>query len=140
MSSHSLSKRLARFTKPLRIGLGLASPGTTTSDSLPFHRSTASGGTDGRITSLERDMDRLVGGWNQHLPQILAAVSEARQAAHVAAGRNDEVQALALLVERLQAQVDELSARLDRMDERSSDSLVPRAAGPRAAKSGRSRA
>lgn len=139
VSSRSLSKRLARFTKPLRLGLGLATPGMTTSGSLPFRRSVASGGATGRIASLENDVNRLVGGWNQHLPQILATVSEARQAVYDAAARDHQVHVLTLEVERLQAEIAKLNARLDGPNERMSGSPDPRAPRKRPTKSGFSR-
>jgi phage-related minor tail protein len=123
------------MTKPLRVWLGWAAAEPKAGDGLPFRRSSAIGGTVGRIASLEHDLDRLVGGWNQHLPQVLAAVSEARQVARQAKIKEEQVHALAAQVELLTAEVAELRTRLDRPNGRSRELPKQRGANPAAAKS-----
>ena len=97
MSNTSLSKSVARYTKSLRISLGLASPELRAHADGRIEPSLLTRGTTGaRLRAVETDLARLTQGWNQHIPQLLSVAADARVRAHEAAdayGRLDEITA-----------------------------------------------
>jgi len=110
----SFSKKIARMTKSVRISLGLARDEAALGANLPFNRSRPYRAfTGGSQRALEDDLDRLVLGWNQHLPQILTAVAEAKQKSAAAVISREELGALKSSVEALSNTVAELVARVE---------------------------
>lgn len=131
MSTQSLSKQFARLTKPLRVSLGLATVEQRHGANPPFRRLNPNGiGVSGRLSAIENDLDRLIGGWNQHLPQILAGVAEARQGAREGALAHEEVAELRQTISELNQALADLSTRIDR-HAREASSLAP-AGNPKA--------
>ncbi|WGM46461.1 hypothetical protein KOAAANKH_01329 [Brevundimonas sp. NIBR10] len=116
MSNTSLSKSVARYTKSLRISLGLASPELRAHADGRIEPSLLTRGTTGaRLRAVETDLARLTQGWNQHIPQLLSVTADARVRAHEAAdayGRLDEITAglagLKAEIAALEAQIEAL--------------------------------
>lgn len=134
VNTHSLSKQFARLTKPLRVSLGLAAVEQRHGTNPPFRRLNPNGiGVSGRLSAIENDLDRLIGGWNQHLPQILAGVAEARQDAREGALAHEEVAELRQKISELNQALADLSTRIDRHAREAPSSLAaagnPKATG-----------
>ncbi|WP_395650875.1 hypothetical protein [Brevundimonas sp.] len=114
MSNTSLSKSVARYTKSLRISLGLASPELRAHADGRIEPSLLTRGTTGaRLRAVETDLARLTQGWNQHIPQLLSVAADARVRAHEAAdayGRLDEITAG---LTGLKAEIAALEARIE---------------------------
>ncbi len=113
MSNTSLSKSVARYTKSLRISLGLASPELRAHADGRIEPSLLTRGTTGaRLRAVETDLARLTQGWNQHIPQLLSVAADARVRAHEAAdayGRLDEITAG---LTAMKAEIAALEARI----------------------------
>ena len=114
MSNTSLSKSVARYTKSLRISLGLARPELRAHADGRIEPSLLTRGTTGaRLRAVETDLARLTQGWNQHIPQLLSVAADARVRAHEAAdayGRLDEITAG---LTGLKAEIAALEARIE---------------------------
>ena len=114
MSNTSLSKSVARYTKSLRISLGLASPELRAHADGRIEPSLLTRGTKGaRLRAVEADLTRLTQGWNQHIPQLLSVAADARVRAHEAAdayGRLDQITAGLATVK---AEIAALEARIE---------------------------
>lgn len=78
MSKDGPLKRVARATRSWRIAWGLAHE--PQGGSVHLARAAARRALPGgRVLALERDVDRLLDGWNQHIPQFLSTLAEARK-------------------------------------------------------------
>lgn len=131
MTNTSLSKQLARLTRPLRAGLGWADVATTPDAGPPFRRTTRKGAPGGRLAALEIDIDRLTAGWNQHLPQILAAVADARNSSRAALLSRKDLSKLDTRLMALEASVADMSRRLDQMSsDKAAEAEAARPAAP----------
>ena len=124
MSNTSLSKSVARYTKSLRISLGLASPELRAHADGRIEPSLLTRGTTGaRLRAVETDLARLTQGWNQHIPQLLSVAADARVRAHEAAdayGRLDEITAG---LTAMKAEIAALEARIEAL--RPADAVPP---------------
>ena len=111
----SLSKGLARMTRSWRIALGLAAEPTSTSARLS--RSNARRALPGgRLNALEKDIDLLLGAWNQHIPQILARFAKAQREQAGTRATEERCERLEATVARLTDQVNALSLQLADLD------------------------
>lgn len=115
MSNTSLSKQLARITRPLRVGLGWSAASAIPDAGPPFRRTKRTGVPGGRLASLEMDIDRLTAGWNQHLPQILSAVADARSGSRAAVLSRKELSKIEARLTALEASIADISRRLDQI-------------------------
>ena len=106
MDNNTLKRRLARFTRSIRVSLGLIPRGGKGPAGLPFRRETPIGqGTKSRVDALEIDFERMVRGWDQHVPQLLAAIAEVRADVFAATEMQARLQRLEEIVARLEANV-----------------------------------
>lgn len=103
MARNSITKSVARFTRPLR----------RLFDRKEFARMTriprtllTRGGVGKRLIELENRVDRLQWGWNQHVPSLLDSMSDALDAAHHAEDGHRRVDAV-------REDLDRLSSRLE---------------------------
>jgi hypothetical protein len=105
LDNSTLKRRLARFTRSMRVSMGLASKVGHGPASLPFRRETPQGsGTKSRVDALEVDLERLVRGWDQHLPQLIATVANVRADVFEAAQLQIRLQRLEEAVARLESE------------------------------------
>lgn len=78
MNLSSLPKQIARTTRRWRIAVGLAQEPVNGSPVLTRGQARRSL-PGGRLAALEGDVDRVLNAWNQHIPQFLAGMAEARR-------------------------------------------------------------
>lgn len=110
MADGGFKKQLARATLGIRAGLGLAAappPARFTqlrgeAGPPPAPR----GPFDVRLNAVEIDLARLTTGWDQHIPQLLDAVSIARSEARGSHVAHDRVDALRQDMDRLTARLE----------------------------------
>lgn len=113
MSNTSFSKQVARYTKSLRVSLGLAGQELRTQadgrvEPFLLTRNTPSA----RLRAVETDLARLTHGWNQHIPQLLSVAAEARVRAHEAAGSNPRLDEMEAGLKALKGEVAKLEAQI----------------------------
>lgn len=114
MSNTSLSKSVARYTKSLRISLGLASPELRAHADGRIEPSLLTRGTTGaRLRAVETDLARLTQGWNQHIPQLLSVAADARVRAHEAADAYGRLDQITAGLAGLKAEIAALEARIE---------------------------
>lgn len=105
MQKDTLKRRLARLTRSLRASLGLTAKVGHGPAALPFRREVPLGrGTKNRVDALDVDVERLVRGWDQHVPGLLAAVADVRADVFEATELQARVQRLEEAVSRLEAE------------------------------------
>ena len=124
MSNTSLSKSVARYTKSLRISLGLASPELRAHADGRIEPSLLTRGTTGaRLRAVETDLARLTQGWNQHIPQLLSVAADARVRAHEAADAYGRLDEITTGLAGLKAEIAVLEARIEAL--RPADAVTP---------------
>jgi len=114
VSTTSLSKQIARYTKSVRISLGLARPELRAHADGRIEPSLIARGTTGaRLRAVETDLARLTQGWNQHIPQLLSVTAEARVRAHEAASSYGRLDEFAATLVAMKAEIATLESRID---------------------------
>lgn len=103
MARNSITKSVARFTRPLRRLFNRKDFARLTR--IPRTLLTK-GGVGQRLIELENRVERLQQGWNQHIPSLLDSMSDALDAAHHAEDGHRRVDAV-------REDLDRLSARLE---------------------------
>lgn len=119
-----MSVKIARYTRKLRIKLGLSPPVSETSTAISFVPLLGQGSLTTRISTLERNLNRLFTGWNQHLPQVLASVSEARQMARQADLSQRDVSEIKRTLADLTILVGDVASRVERLEATARDATV----------------
>ena len=124
MSNTSLSKSVARYTKSLRISLGLASPELRAHADGRIEPSLLTRGTkSARLRAVETDLARLNQGWNQHIPQLLSVAADARVRAHEAADAYGRLEEITAGLTAMKAEIAALEARIEAL--RPGDASAP---------------
>ncbi len=74
--------------------------------SLPFKRA-APAGTDlaSRFQALEIDVERLIRGWDQHIPQLLETAANAKSDLHEASRLEAKMRQMEQAIEQIQARI-----------------------------------
>lgn len=105
MQNNTLKRQIARFTRSLRATLGLTVRIGRGPATLPFRREMPVGwGTRSRLDALEVDVERLIRGWDQHVPRLLATVADVRADVFEASELKARIQRLEDTVSKLEAQ------------------------------------
>lgn len=108
----SLIKDLARSTRSWRIAWGLAREPNANSAEISRSQSRRAL-PGGRVHAMEADIDRLLGSWNQYIPQLLSGMGAARRMAARTDAVLDRVEGLEVEIERLNGLVGSLESRLE---------------------------
>ncbi len=116
MRRKSLSAKIARYTRTFRMRLGLASEVLQSPGALPFRPSIRTVSISKRVAAIDGDLRRLITGWNQHLPQILAVVAEARQVVHREELSRKDIAEIKQALTTLDAAIVAMASRLDRIE------------------------
>lgn len=105
LQNSTVRRRIARFTRSLRASLGLTAKIGHGPAALPFRREMPIGwGTKSRLDALDVDIERIIRGWDQHVPQLLGAVADVRADVFEASELQARVQRLEDAVAKLEAQ------------------------------------
>ncbi|MFN3838446.1 MAG: hypothetical protein ACK4MI_12110 [Brevundimonas sp.] len=67
----------------------------------------------GRVAALEADFDQMMSGWNQHIPQILAEIGQARRAMAEGDQTREQIGELEAALQALTAEVKHLEGQLN---------------------------
>lgn len=66
----------------------------------------------GRVAALEADIDNMMSGWNQHIPQILSEIGQARRATAEVDQTCERIGELEVALQALTAEVKRLEEQL----------------------------
>ena len=103
MARNTVTKSLARFTRPLR---GLFNRKEIARLTRIPRTLLTQGGVGARLIELENRFERLQRGWNQHIPGLLDSMSDALDAAHHAEDGHRRI-------DSIREDLDRLSSRLE---------------------------
>lgn len=106
MINRELKRRLAQSTRHFRARLGIVDAPSRDVLTATAGVRLAKGTLGARLIKLEGEVHRLTAGWEQHIPQLLDAISVARSDVHKAATVHDRIDAV-------REELDRLAVRLD---------------------------
>ena len=112
--TNDLIKKLARSTRLWRVRLGLApepQPGAARMKRSIARRALPGG----RVAALEADFDQMMSGWNQHIPQILSEIGQARRAMAEVEQAREQMSELEAALQALTFEVKRLEGHLSRL-------------------------
>ncbi|WP_312491199.1 hypothetical protein [Brevundimonas sp.] len=110
--TNDLIKKLARSTRLWRVRLGLAPE--PQAGAARMTRSIARRALPGgRVAALEADIDNMMSGWNQHIPQILSEIGQARRATAEVEQTCEQIGELEVALQALTAEVKRLEEQLN---------------------------